>query len=76
MSACVFKRVNLVENGMVSLEYAPSKSIYARVYVYQGSDELLIYKLLKGKFKEKIKIHTKYKKSSETADIILEAKVI
>jgi len=32
-------------------------------------------KLLKGKFKEKVKIHTKNKKFSETADIIIEGEV-
>jgi len=33
-------------------------------------------KLLKGKFKEKVKIHTKHKRSSEVTDIILKGKVI
>jgi hypothetical protein len=33
-------------------------------------------KLPKGKFKEKIKIHTKYKKTSEVADVIIEGRVI
>jgi len=33
-------------------------------------------KLPKGKFKEKIKIHTKHKKTSEVADIIIEGKVV
>lgn len=33
-------------------------------------------KLPKGKFKEKIRIHTEHRKSSEVADIILEGKII
>ena len=33
-------------------------------------------KLLKGKFKEKITIHTKYREISEVVDVILEGKVI
>lgn len=33
-------------------------------------------KLPKGKFREKFKIHTKYKKTSEVADVIIEGKVI
>ena len=34
------------------------------------------HKLPKGKFQEKIKIRTKYKKTSETADVIIQGKII
>ena len=33
-------------------------------------------KLQKGKFKEKVKVHTRYKRKSEVATIIIEGKVI
>ena len=71
------------ESGLI-IEKIESSSewIMAEIETNQRGEKYTIIikldknKLPKGKFKEKIKIHTKYKKSSEIADIILEGKVI
>jgi len=43
MSACASKQVNLLENGIVSFKYVPSKNIYvSKAYAYQDGNKLVI----------------------------------
>ncbi len=54
-SGCVATRIDLVENGAVSLELAPGEKIFVdRAYAFEQNDELIVSGWVKRRYSEGI----------------------